>query len=65
MNKIMVPVEFERTSALALDYAGDLASRFDARLYVVHVADDVFALPAGTEASFIRCRACSMTSKQA
>ena len=45
----MVPVDFERTSALALEYAGELASRFDAALYVVHVVDDEFAMPGGTE----------------
>jgi len=40
INKIMVPVDFEHTSALALIYARELSSRFDASLYVVHVIDD-------------------------
>ena len=49
IKKIMVPVDFEHTSALALIYARELSSRFNAALYVVHVIDDQFAMPGGTE----------------
>ena len=48
---IVVPVDFEPTSYQALDYARTLAWTFGARLHVLHVLEDSFALPAGTEGS--------------
>lgn len=49
LKKILVPVDFERTSEHALNYGRELARRFNATLHVLHVVDDVFALSAGTE----------------
>lgn len=49
LRDIVVPVDFEPTSYQALAYARDLARTFGARLHVVHVLEDAFALPAGTE----------------
>ena len=51
LRDVVVPVDFEPSSYHALAYARDLASTFRARLHVVHVMEDVFALPAGTEGS--------------
>ena len=49
LRDIVVPVDFEPTSYHALTYARTLAWTFGARLHVLHVLDDSFALPAGTE----------------
>jgi nucleotide-binding universal stress UspA family protein len=46
---LVVPVDFESTSYHALAYARELAGTFGARLHLIHVLDDTFALPAGTE----------------
>lgn len=51
LREVVVPVDFEPTSYHALAYARELASIFRAKLHVLHVAEDVFALPAGTEGS--------------
>ena len=51
LRDIVVPVDFEPTSYPALTYARDLAWTFRARLHVLHVLEDTFALPAGTEGS--------------
>jgi len=49
LRDILVPVDFESTSDLALAWARQLASTLGARLHVLHVLEDAFALPAGTE----------------
>jgi nucleotide-binding universal stress UspA family protein len=49
LRDILVPVDFEPTSYHALAYARDLARTFGATLHVLHVLEDTFALPAGTE----------------
>ena len=49
LRDVVVPVDFESTSYQALRYARDLAGTFGARLHLLHVLEDVFALPAGTE----------------
>jgi nucleotide-binding universal stress UspA family protein len=49
LRDVLVPVDFEPTSYHALAYARDLVRTFGARLHVLHVMEDVFALPAGTE----------------
>jgi nucleotide-binding universal stress UspA family protein len=49
LRDIVVPVDFEPTSYHALTYARNLAWTFGARLHVLHVLEDSFALPAGTE----------------
>src|SRR5687768_14268981 len=46
---LVVPIDFESTSYHALAYARELAGTFGARLHLIHVLDDTFALPAGTE----------------
>jgi nucleotide-binding universal stress UspA family protein len=51
LRDIVVPVDFEPTSYHALTYARNLAWTFRARLHVLHVLEDSFALPAGTEGS--------------
>ena len=51
LRDIVVPVDFEPSSYQALDYARNLAWTFRARLHVLHVLEDSFALPAGTEGS--------------
>ena len=51
LQKILVPTDFEHTSALALTYGREIARRFNATLTLVHVADEAFALSAGTEGS--------------
>ena len=51
IRDILVPVDFEPTSYHALAYARDLARTFGARLHVLYVLEDTFALPAGTEGS--------------
>ena len=51
LRDILVPVDFEPTSYHALAYARDLARTFGARLHVLYVLEDAFALPAGTEGS--------------
>jgi nucleotide-binding universal stress UspA family protein len=49
LRDIVVPVDFGATSYHAVAYARDLASIFRARLHVLHVMEDLFALSAGTE----------------
>jgi nucleotide-binding universal stress UspA family protein len=51
LTNLVVPVDFESTSYHALAYARELALAFGARLHLVHVLDDTFALRAGTEGS--------------
>jgi universal stress protein A len=51
LRDLVVPVDFESTSYQALAYARELAGAFGARLHLIHVLDDTFALPAGTEGS--------------
>ena len=51
LRDLVVPVDFESTSYHALDYARELAGTFGARLHLIHVLDDTFALRAGTEGS--------------
>jgi nucleotide-binding universal stress UspA family protein len=48
---VVVPVDFEPASYHALVYAQDLTRAVGARLHLLHVRDDAFALPAGTEGS--------------
>jgi len=49
VKNILVPTDFEHTSAHALTYARELARLFNATIHILHVVDDVFALPGGTE----------------
>lgn len=49
LRTILVPVDFNDTSHHALAYAQELARMFGAQLHVLHVLEDAFALPAGTE----------------
>ena len=51
VKKILVPMDVEQTSALALAYGRDLATLFGATMQVVHVIEDQFALRGGTELS--------------
>ena len=51
LRDVVVPVDFEPASYHALVYAQDLTRAFGARLHLLHVLDDAFALPAGTEGS--------------
>ena len=51
LRDLVVPVDFESTSHQALAYARELAGTFGARLHLIHVLDDTFALRAGTEGS--------------
>jgi nucleotide-binding universal stress UspA family protein len=51
LRDILVPVDFEPASYHALAHARDLARAFGARLHVLHILEDTFALPAGTEGS--------------
>lgn len=51
LRDILVPVDFEPASYRALAAARDLARPFGARLHVLHILEDAFALPAGTEGS--------------
>ena len=51
LRDLVVPVDFESTSYQALAYARELAETFGARLHLIHVLDDTFALRAGTEGS--------------
>jgi nucleotide-binding universal stress UspA family protein len=51
LRDLVVPVDFESTSYHALTYARELAGTFGARLHLIHVLDDSFALRAGTEGS--------------
>jgi nucleotide-binding universal stress UspA family protein len=54
LTDLVVPVDFESTSYQALAYARELAGTFGARLHLIHVLDDTFALRAGTEGSLSR-----------
>jgi len=49
LRDILVPVDFEPASYHALAHARDLARAFGARLHVLHIPEDTFALSAGTE----------------
>ena len=49
LRDILVPVDFEPASYHALDHARDLARTFGARLHVLHILEDTFAMPAGSE----------------
>jgi nucleotide-binding universal stress UspA family protein len=54
VRDLVVPVDFESTSFHALAYAQELAGTFGARLHLIHVLDDTFALRAGTEGTLSR-----------
>ena len=48
LKHVLVPVDFTETSDRALDYAVELASRFDARLTVMHAYEvPVYGFPDG------------------
>jgi len=49
VKNILVPTDFEQTSAHALTYARELARLFNATIHILHAVDDVFALPGGSE----------------
>ena len=49
VKNILVPTDFEQTSAHALTYGRELARLFKATIHIVHAVDDVFALPGGSE----------------
>ncbi len=49
LGDVVVPVDFEPASYHALAYGRELAAAFGARLHLLHVLDDAFALPGGTE----------------
>ena len=49
LRDILVPVDFEPASYHALSHARELARTFGARLHVLHILEDTFAIPAGTE----------------
>ncbi len=49
LQTILAPVDFSDTSSLALDYAKEMARRFDASLHLLHVVTDADVSP-GTEA---------------
>ena len=49
VKNILVPTDFEHTSAHALTYGRELARLFNATIHIMHAVDDVFALPGGTE----------------
>jgi nucleotide-binding universal stress UspA family protein len=49
LRNVVVPVDFESTSYQAVRYARDLACAFGARVHLLHVLEDTFALRAGTE----------------
>jgi nucleotide-binding universal stress UspA family protein len=49
LRDVVVPVNFDSASYAALAYGRELAAAFGARLHLLHVLDDAFALPAGTE----------------
>lgn len=51
VKHVLVPIDFEETSTLALAYGRELAWRSKAALTLLHVADDEFALSGGTEGS--------------
>ena len=51
LRDVLVPVDFEPASYHALAHARELARAFGARLHVLHILEDTFALPAGTEGS--------------
>jgi len=39
INRILLPTDFSHCAERALEYAMDLAKKFDAKLYVLHVLD--------------------------
>ena len=49
LRDILVPVDFEPTLYRALAFGRDLAQAFGAKLHVLHVQENTFALSAGTE----------------
>jgi len=49
LKQILVATDFSDTSDAALLYGRELAMRFDARLHVLHVAQDVYVNMFGTE----------------
>ena len=51
LRDVVVPIDFGPVSHHALVYAQDLTRAVGARLHLLHVLDDAFALPAGTEGS--------------
>lgn len=40
LTRILLPTDFSDTARLALDYAGELARRFDASVHLLHVVPD-------------------------
>jgi len=51
LRDVLVPVDFEPASYQALAHARELARAFGARLHLLHILEDTFDLPAGTEGS--------------
>ena len=51
LRDVLVPVDFEPTSYRALAFGRNLAQAFGAKLHVLHVQENTFALSAGTEGS--------------
>jgi nucleotide-binding universal stress UspA family protein len=49
LKTILAPTDFSDTSALALDYATELAQAFSARLHLLHVVEPAALYPAGLE----------------
>jgi nucleotide-binding universal stress UspA family protein len=49
LRDVVVPIDFEPASYHALAYAREFAAAFGARLHLLHVLDDAFALPGGSE----------------
>src|SRR4051812_8527166 len=48
LKQLLVPIDFTDTSSRALDYAVELASRFEARVTVLHAYEiPVFGFPDG------------------
>jgi nucleotide-binding universal stress UspA family protein len=45
LNNVLVAVNFDETSAVALRYARSLAGNFGARLHVLHVMENLFLRP--------------------
>ena len=45
LKNILVATDFGEASDVALTYGRELATRFDATLHVLHVADDAYLPP--------------------
>jgi nucleotide-binding universal stress UspA family protein len=53
VRKILVPTDFDLAADAALDYARELAVRFDAAVHVLHVADNVYLRTFGAESAAV------------